>query len=76
MKTDVDFSSLVYKNLRGEVAYLASGLSSSMNWGRRLLTSEADVVTAHGMFDYDRYLGLHNSLVHFSVLGVAFMSSN
>eukprot|EP00795_Rhopilema_esculentum_P008684 gene8684-14703_t len=38
----------VYKNFKGEVAYLASGLSSSMNWGRRLLTSEADVVTAHG----------------------------
>ncbi|XP_065063396.1 ADAM 17-like protease [Rhopilema esculentum] len=37
----------VYKNFKGEVAYLASGLSSSMNWGRRLLTSEADVVTAH-----------------------------
>jgi len=39
--------SVTYKNSRGQAVYTSSGLSSSMNWGRRLLTSEADVVTAH-----------------------------
>ena len=28
--------------------YLNTGLSSSINWGRKLLTEEADIVTAHG----------------------------
>ena len=28
--------------------YHNTGLSSSENWGSRLLTTEADVVTAHG----------------------------
>ena len=31
----------------GGVRYLNCGLSSSVNWGRRLLTAEADLVTAH-----------------------------
>lgn len=28
--------------------YLNTGLSSGINWGRKLLTEEADIVTAHG----------------------------
>ena len=44
----VSFSLAAYKNSYGQAIYTSSGLSSSMNWGRRLLTSEADVVTAHG----------------------------
>ena len=28
--------------------YLNTGLSSSVNWDRKLLTEEADIVTAHG----------------------------
>eukprot|EP00112_Aurelia_sp_Birch-Aquarium-sp1_P006413 Seg1709.3 transcript_id=Seg1709.3/GoldUCD/mRNA.D3Y31 product="ADAM 17-like protease" protein_id=Seg1709.3/GoldUCD/D3Y31 len=40
--------SIAYKGSTGTMSFLNSGLSSSMNWGRRLLTSEADVVTAHG----------------------------
>ena len=27
-----------------------TGLSSSINWGNQLLTTEADIVTAHGEF--------------------------
>ena len=30
------------------VLYLNTGLSSSVNWNRKLLTEEADIVTAHG----------------------------
>ena len=30
--------------------YLNTGLSSSENWGRKLLTEEADIVTAHGNY--------------------------
>ena len=30
--------------------YLNTGLSSSINWGRKLLTEEAAVVTAHGIY--------------------------
>lgn len=33
----------------GRTLYLNTGLSSSVNWGRRILTEEADIVTAHGM---------------------------
>ncbi|XP_028518433.1 disintegrin and metalloproteinase domain-containing protein 17 [Exaiptasia diaphana] len=31
----------------GRTLYLNTGLSSSVNWGRRVLTEEADIVTAH-----------------------------
>ncbi|KAK3755747.1 hypothetical protein QZH41_019973, partial [Actinostola sp. cb2023] len=32
----------------GRTLYLNTGLSSSVNWKRRVLTEEADIVTAHG----------------------------
>ena len=32
----------------GRVLHLNTGLSSSLNWNRRVLTEEADIVTAHG----------------------------
>ena len=35
-----------YRDIGGD-RYLNCGLSSSINWGRRLLTVEADLVTAH-----------------------------
>ena len=32
----------------GRDLHLNTGLSSSLNWNRRVLTEEADIVTAHG----------------------------
>ena len=39
--------------------YLNTGLSSSVNWGRKLLTEEADIVTAHGNYFVLLKPGLH-----------------
>ena len=39
--------------------YLNTGLSSSINWGRKLLTEEADIVTAHGTSYF--YFCMNNS---------------
>eukprot|EP00794_Sanderia_malayensis_P012069 gene12069-13313_t len=45
---EIGICSHPYKNSEQVLTHLNSGLSTSYNWGRRILTSEADVVTSHG----------------------------
>ena len=38
---------LFYLPRSGKTLYLNTGLTSTLNWGDRILTTEADLVTAH-----------------------------